>query len=319
MTKQQNLSNICPAASVFYFKSYISKQQDCKLSELIDFIPGVSLFDMLQEMNLHNYKFNDITLFTILFGISKFVYDYCTQKNMHGRIHTKNILIDPDFHPHILGTRNETPSLKYFASCPQQFFFIPPEGRIAKNNQTSRKSSQNKQNIFNNYDVYSLGVCIKHIITRKFPNIEQFKFTDEYNMDIDSKSQEKYEEQLMTLGNMCMNKDPKKRPTSLQVAQWIYQGASQVLDHHQFAIFNEYACTILPTNYDKNLICGKREMVEKAIEMGFIHFTSAKEPLTLISKYLYPEKSTESDEKSNIENFFENYYKNNLYFSKIEK
>ena len=339
--KTNTQKNICPAAGVFSFKIFTSKEIDEKPKkwkfsqpELSDFIPGISLFDLLQTMHFHGqtklkdpestkryYTFTKITLFTILFGIAKFINDYHLQKNtkkFHGRINTYNIQIDKDMHPHVLSAPSND-ARNYVASSPQQYLFTPPEDRNEKSINTKQENLS--------HDVYSFGVCIKHVIYQQFPfpsidsgnmnknDLPGFSLKSTYNFRLPDKELQDYEKSLITLADMCMNNDPSKRPPSHQVAEWIYQGASLYLNSDDFQTFNNYACTLLPINTDPSLICGTHEKTRETIDKGFIYLSSGKGALSLCKTILKDKQENQklqkneqlSDQKtSKLDIFFDN-------------
>lgn len=122
---------------------------------LIDYIPGATLFEMIQfKPEFHNLK--AINILKIISGILYQLYDMENKNIKHRDLSSNNIIIDGNLIPHIIDWGDST--TKNLMSMTTQHGTVPFTAPEVFNNQRTTKS-----------DIYSFGSIIFHLITGSYP------------------------------------------------------------------------------------------------------------------------------------------------------
>ena len=276
---------------------------------LMDYIPGISLFDYIEKLYKDNASMDPLIKFKIIYGI---VYSMA-YLHLNGRVHRdikpSNIFLDHHFHPH-LGDFGDITNKTNTGHLHGTMYYLPPEAYQPGGGEIPCGPE---------YDIYEFGATLFHIITYEWPYDDKDKDIDvlkEYiskgilddrfepgNPEGNVISED--DRELYQLARMCMAFDKTQRPTSDQLIKWIADGASKKLTKQQFNLFATYANRLtntIPIHY------GTFNNCKVAIEKGYAFCSKT---LEVIAKEL----NLENKEKDPLEQLNETFQK---YINKSE-
>ena len=231
----------------------------------MDFIPGVYLSDILNVCKKHKRHLKPYYKYLILLGIAKGLADLHSKCGLiHREIIPANILIDPDFHPH-LGDFSCTSSSTITVNIHGQDNFCPPEACRRDQIEATTK-----------YDVYTFGGTIFQMITNHEP-FEDAEYTSPLQQAT-SKGivDQRFQDEILPedkplyeiVQNNCWKFKPEDRIDMDTLGHWLLQGAQlNVKDKNEFENIAIYLQSISPQNYPVHH--GTPEKIQKAVDNGF--------------------------------------------------
>jgi len=237
---------------------------------LMDYIPGISLHELLEEIRENGTDFKMLTKYKIIFGIARGLALLHQNNVTHRDIKPGNIFIDQDFHPHI-GDFGDVSSHSVTENVHGTVNFLPPEAKQPQGTPIPCNPP---------YDVFEFGGTLFQILTYEWPfnDINDSPILDEYTSK--GKRDDRVERGELTILDedkplyeivkMCWEQNPEDRPTMDDIVAWIYDGASKKLGE-DFPEFERYALSIS----EEKEIFGTYENVRKAIENGFATYNGA--------------------------------------------
>ena len=224
---------------------------------IMDYIPGINLFDLLQSLrgsgNKPAYELKLLMKYKLIYEIAQELNAIHKKNLVHRDIKPGNIFIDPNFHPHIgdFGDLTDQSKYKFTERMHGTLNFIPPEGF---------PNSDSKFPISEKFDVYSFGGTLLQIITYEWPHSD-IKVKDDseksfYNIikDIvtnpETQLDKRFEEggplhsqllpidsQLYEIYKLCCSFSPEERPTMSEVLHLIKESAESSMDPETFHSF----------------------------------------------------------------------------------
>lgn len=200
---------------------------------IIDYMPKGSLDQYLCNEDSANFESKGLTItqrYVIAVGISYGMKYLHSQNIVHGNLRPSNILLDDQFHPHIINfffSKND-----YTKS--EHFLYSAPENLL--NFETTEKS-----------DVYSFGILFYELLT----NNKAYKETVDYEAMIYDNIQKVKRPNLNGISNpnvrnflsQCWSEDPQERPSFPDIFEQIVNDSfyeSFKVDSNEV---NDYVCS----------------------------------------------------------------------------
>ena len=250
---------------------------------IIDYVPGPTLFDLLEEVRGNTEKpANDLKPFlkySLIYAIAREIADIHEKGYTHRDIKPDNIFIDPSFFPHIGDFGDLTPK-QITSNAHGTINFIPPEAYPLNPSEQIQCGHP--------YDVFSFGGTLLEIISFEWPFSDLQKEDDFQQIVIERLRQGDLDHRFEPGGELedqifpedrdfydivkeCWTINPDERPTMEEVLERIDQSAQKHLDEEDLELFETFKENYYDED-DEDL--GSSENIQTAIENGFLSPTN---------------------------------------------
>ena len=232
---------------------------------LFDFTPGINLKDVFHVCRENLKLIRPFYKYAIILGILKEL-DILHKNNIvHGELIPKNILLDTDFHPHLIKApiANGQMSIYLANSHPN---FCPPEAREQKSPTTK-------------FDIYTFGGLLFQMITlyepfedTQYPNPLEHAIS---NGVCDTRFENRINRNDKLLYQLiyqhCWVYNPDQRDSAEELITKIKGIIKQQLSVQEINDLDSYLNDIQEKEYPEKYIQGTFENIQKSIKYGFFN------------------------------------------------
>ena len=284
---QNDVSNLLKYGNIaFHFPfSFYSPENQAFNGEhpfiLTDFIPGITLKDILVLCKEYRKYLKPYIKYQILLGIAKGLSDL--HNIVHRGIVPSKIIIDPDFHPHITHYIQPIDST-ITVDIHGQDNFCPPEASQRLYDEPTTK-----------YDIYTFGGIIFQMITNNEP------FEDsEYSCPLEQatalgKVDDRFQDRILDddqqlyqiVQSNCWKFDPEERIDIDTLLNLLLQNAQlYITNQNEMQSINEYLNAIQPQQCPPKYIQGTQEKIQQAFDNGFCGVSKEVNSNSFIMRFL---------------------------------
>ena len=260
-----------------------SYMEDEKPWFIMDFIPGVNLFDLLEAVRGNNeapaHELAPFLKYCIIYSIARQILDLHTHGLIHRDIKPDNIFIDPFLIPHI-GDFGELTAHDLTFNIHGTVNFLPPEAVNGNPHDGIQCGPP--------YDVYLFGGTLLQILTFEWPYSNLLETDNQIAIkdkiakgEIDDRFEPggaleaqllPQDHDLYAIVKDCWKYNPSDRPKMEEIVQRVEECAAKYLDCDDLEGFEDFKQSF---EIDDDEYLGTSDNVTEALKQGFYQLQKA--------------------------------------------